>query len=71
MARGWNGAVFAAAAVLLSGCIEVGPDYSPPTLAVADAWLQSSDSVIERGAVDQAWWTVFDDGVLNGLIERA
>lgn len=71
MARGWKGAVFAAAAVLLSGCIEVGPDYSPPTLAVADAWLQSSDSVIERGAVDQAWWTVFDDGVLNRLIERA
>jgi NodT family efflux transporter outer membrane factor (OMF) lipoprotein len=57
--------------LLLSGCIKVGPDYSPPALAVSDDWLQSSEAVIERGAVDQAWWTVFDDDVLNRLVEAA
>lgn len=71
MVTGKNGAVCAALALLLSGCIKVGPDYSPPAVAVADQWLEATDAVVGRGAVDQAWWTVFDDPVLDRLVENA
>ena len=71
MVRGRNGAVCAAVVLLLSGCIKVGPDFSPPAVAVADQWLDTGDSAVGRGAVDQAWWKVFDDPVLDRLIENA
>lgn len=58
-------------ALLLTGCIKVGPDYSPPAVAVMENWLDTGQPVIERGGVDQAWWTVFDDAVLNRLVETA
>lgn len=58
-------------ALLLSGCIKVGPDYSSPAVAVMEDWLEAGESAIERGPVDQAWWTVFDDIVLNRLVETA
>jgi len=51
----------------------VGPDYKKPEIATPDAW---SDAILaetpdEPTAPIQAWWELFNDPVLNGLIEEA
>jgi multidrug efflux system outer membrane protein len=57
---------------LLSGCATVGPDYSPPELETPDAWHQELTNGLSGGEADiQTWWTVFDDPVLDSLIDRA
>jgi len=61
---------------LFQGCFgigpKVGPDYSPPKLEMEDAWHQElTDGLVVGEANLQTWWTVFNDPVLNGLIERA
>ena len=58
---------------MLTGCAAVGPDYVEPELAVPDAWHLRIVDQVEQGpeATLQTWWTVFDDPVLNQLIERA
>ncbi len=66
----------ALALILLQGCFgvgpRVGPDYSPPKLEMQDAWHQAvTDGLVEGEANLQTWWTVFNDPVLNGLIERS
>ncbi|WP_394695621.1 efflux transporter outer membrane subunit [Pseudoxanthomonas japonensis] len=62
--------VLAVAAVLLAGCVTVGPDYAAPQ--TAPATLQ------QAGAVDYvtdhpvaAWWSQFDDPVLDQLVREA
>ena len=59
--------------LVFTGCAAVGPDYVEPELAVPDAWhLQIVDQVNQGPeATLQTWWTVFDDPVLNQLIDRA
>jgi len=66
-----HGAACIAIALLLSGCIKVGPDFTPPQTSVADEWLDTSGSAVDRGEVDQAWWKVFGDPVLDELVETA
>ncbi|MBD9470148.1 efflux transporter outer membrane subunit [Pseudoxanthomonas sp. PXM01] len=62
--------VLSVAAVLLAGCVTVGPDYAAPQ--TAPATLQ------QAGAVDYvgdhpvaAWWSQFDDPVLDQLVREA
>ncbi len=57
----------------LSGCAAVGPDYVEPELAVPDAWHMRIVHQVQQGpdATLQTWWTVFDDPILNALIDRA
>jgi len=59
--------------VLLGACSAVGPDYVEPEIAVPDAWHMRIVQQVEQGpeAPLQTWWTVFDDPVLDQLIERA
>ena len=62
--------------ILLQGCFgigpKVGPDYSPPKLEMQDAWHQAvTDGLVAGEANLQAWWTVLNDPVLDGLIESA
>ena len=64
------------ALILLQGCFgigpKVGPDYVQPELKMQDAWHQAvTDGLVEGKANLQTWWNVFNDPVLNGLIERA
>jgi len=58
--------------LVLQGCAAVGPDYQPPEIQTPDAWTEQV--VAQLGAAPQStlqsWWTVFDDPVLNDLIER-
>jgi NodT family efflux transporter outer membrane factor (OMF) lipoprotein len=70
-------------ALLASGCttspsqwwhngLKVGPQYARPSAAVADQWVDSADARVKsEPAQDCAWWTVFNDATLNGLIESA
>jgi NodT family efflux transporter outer membrane factor (OMF) lipoprotein len=60
-------------AAALSACAAVGPDYIEPELSVPDAWHMRIVQQVQQGpdATLQTWWTVFDDPVLNELIDRA
>ncbi|HEY1603898.1 MAG TPA: TolC family protein [Pirellulales bacterium] len=51
---------------------KVGPNYVRPAAPVAPTWVDSANPrVISEPAADCAWWTVFNDPVLNGLVDAA
>jgi outer membrane protein, multidrug efflux system len=66
-------------AVAALGACTVGPDYVAPKMSVPAAYSEtarstttaSAQSPAVRGAADDAWWTNFNDPVLNRLIEAA
>jgi outer membrane protein TolC len=50
----------------------VGPDYVKPVAPEPEKWLESSSPKIASKEVDFSdWWTVFDDPVVNQLVEAA
>jgi len=56
----------------LSGCAMVGPDYLKPTAQEPKEWLEKEDPKIRTEDIDYAkWWTVFNDPVMNTLVEAA
>lgn len=62
--------------LLLGACTLLGPDYSEPEIAWLDTWQTDlygqTTSADQDIATDLAfWWQVFDDPVLNHLIETA
>lgn len=70
------------AALLLAGCtspgewiangFKVGPNYCPPAVNIGQDWIDAADKRVLKDPVDHAaWWTVFDDPVLNELIAEA
>lgn len=63
---------FLSTTLLLHGCIKVGPDYSPPPAPVTDNWLETDGTklVNEQDSFEE-WWTVFNDPVLNALVDDA
>ena len=49
----------------------VGPNYSEPDLPVPTAWNEAQQNGINtRSAELTRWWTVFNDPLLNSLVER-
>jgi NodT family efflux transporter outer membrane factor (OMF) lipoprotein len=59
-------------AVLLNGCVSVGPDYEAPEMTLPDAWHDAVQDEFKAGTPDlQTWWTVFGDDTLNELITKA
>ena len=49
---------------------KVGPDYCKPAAPVACDWIDAYDERVRQELPDNpAWWTVFNDPILNGLIE--
>jgi NodT family efflux transporter outer membrane factor (OMF) lipoprotein len=64
-----------ALAFLVSGCSflpMVGPDYTKPTAPEAEEWIEKDDPKIKSEPTDlSTWWKVFDDPVLDALIETA
>ncbi len=59
------------ACLCIGGCM-VGPDYQPRAVQVADEWMDIEDPRIIGEPADHAdWWTVFNDPVLNQLIQMA
>ncbi len=74
--------LLAAALLLASGCtgpreyvrngFKVGPNYCPPKVSTEQHWIDANDVRIgEKADVAGHWWTVFNDPVLNHLIECA
>ena len=64
-----------ALALLVSGCSHlpmVGPDYTRPSAPEAEEWIERDDPKIKSEPTDlSTWWKVFDDPVLDTLIETA
>ena len=71
-----------AAALCLGGCtsfsdyvqhgFKVGPEYGPPKAAVAPQWIDAADIRVRSHAADLSrWWCVFNDPLLNDLIQHA
>ena len=61
-----------AGAVLFGGCTMVGPNYLRPEAQEANQWIEKDAPKIKSEAADfSTWWTVFDDPVLDRLIETA
>lgn len=54
----------------LAGCA-VGPDYVKPQAPEMTEWMATEDAGFKRGPLDAAWWELFDDPVLDALIETA
>jgi NodT family efflux transporter outer membrane factor (OMF) lipoprotein len=63
----------AALCFLLSGCFMIGPDYRRPDTATSSDWMDADGDGMVRptSADDSAWWTVFDDPVLDSLVALA
>ena len=61
------------ALLVLHGCKAVGPNYREPEIQTPDAWTQTVIQQLAEAPQPslQSWWTVFDDAVLNDLIERS
>ena len=58
--------------LLVSGCMTVGPDYEQPEVAVPDDWSQEAAEGISRAPNELVeWWRVFNDPVLDQLVETA
>ncbi len=56
----------------LSGCTKVGPNFVRPEPKVSPGWMDSADARIKQEPADyRNWWRVFNDPVLDRLIDRA
>lgn len=60
-----------AMALLLSGCQSIWPDYLRPEVKVPDQYATSVQSVEVKEGVQQDWWTLYQDEVLNHLVVKA
>jgi NodT family efflux transporter outer membrane factor (OMF) lipoprotein len=59
-------------AFLLPGCTIVGPDFARPKATVLPNWLEAGDKRVDKESADyRNWWRVFNDPVLDRLIDRA
>ncbi|RDU96648.1 RND transporter [Trinickia dinghuensis] len=60
--------------VSLAGCA-VGPDYRKPTVQVPASFKEGVDwqraQANPQASLSSSWWTVYDDSVLTGLVERS
>lgn len=68
--------VLASGMLAVTGCTTLGPDYEEPSVA----WLQDWEPAAYAATADQEaqkqvdlrfWWQLFDDPVLNQLIDEA
>ena len=66
------GGVGALALICLAAGCTVGPDYKKPDLPTPSTWKEAQQSGIDATGTDLArWWTVFNDPLLDSLVERA
>lgn len=56
----------------LSSCAPVGPDFVKPEFDEAEQWSKTVSSELATAKPEmEKWWQVFNDPVLNTLVERA
>ncbi len=52
--------------------LKVGPNYCQPGAAIAEEWQDSPDQRVNLSLPDHVdWWSVFEDPVLNRLVDTA
>jgi NodT family efflux transporter outer membrane factor (OMF) lipoprotein len=57
---------------LVNGCTTLGPDFVRPEVPEPAEWSRIDGEVFATAPVDVlAWWKLFDDPVLNALIDSA
>jgi len=60
------------ALLFLSGCAMVGPDFVKPEAPVRTEWMEARSRQIKTEPSDyKQWWAVFNDPILNRLVEKA
>jgi NodT family efflux transporter outer membrane factor (OMF) lipoprotein len=60
------------AVLWLGGCTMVGPDFVKPEAPVQTEWIEARSPEIKIEPADyRNWWAVFNDPVLNNLVETA
>ncbi len=72
--RGLGTLRFALVAIvlLMTGCSMVGPDFVKPTAPLLDDWTGTQAPGLSSGQTDDTdWWHVFNDPVLDNLIQKA
>ncbi|CAB5122304.1 Efflux transport system, outer membrane factor (OMF) lipoprotein [Olavius algarvensis associated proteobacterium Delta 3] len=69
---GWKSVFLLFPVWLLCACTTVGPDFVKPKAAVEKEWSEKDDPSVRTDALDYSeWWKVFDDPILNRLIQIA
>jgi NodT family efflux transporter outer membrane factor (OMF) lipoprotein len=72
MKAAFRSAVSSLLLLALAACAPVGPDFVKPEVELADEWSGVTATMLEASPIEQPqWWRVFDDPVLNDLIEIA
>ncbi len=58
--------------LMMSGCTMVGPDVVKPEAPILTEWMETQAPGLSAGQTDyRNWWNVFDDPVLDNLVEKA
>ncbi|MCA9471076.1 MAG: efflux transporter outer membrane subunit [Nitrospirales bacterium] len=58
-------------ALVPTGCM-VGPDFAKPDIPIENKWIYEENPTIKTETADyHEWWAVFNDPILNTLIEKA
>ncbi|WP_417221691.1 TolC family protein [Achromobacter spanius] len=66
-----------AVAIALAGCTTVGPDYQTPAGSAVQrpsaqgAFIEAQPGVYQQEPVAGHWWRLYNDPVLDGLIDKA
>ncbi|MGE0639259.1 MAG: efflux transporter outer membrane subunit [Thermoanaerobaculia bacterium] len=58
-------------ALLLTGCLTLGPDYERPELPVPDTYSAPPASSAAEASIAPDWWTEFGDPALDALVAEA
>ncbi len=59
-------------AALMPGCMMVGPDYKRPEAALPSQYKEAASLQIKSEAeISSNWWQLYQDPVLNELVEKA
>jgi NodT family efflux transporter outer membrane factor (OMF) lipoprotein len=67
----------AASLSALAACTTVGPNYKVPEAAKVNApsaqgvFIESATPAVSQAPVPEGWWKLYDDPVLNGLVQEA
>lgn len=71
-----KGAVASCSMALIVGCQTLGPDYLTPDVPIRSKWSEVSSEISSKKEISEKidydkWWLVFNDEVLNSLVETA
>lgn len=58
--------------MLLAGCQLMGPDYFRPKQVLPEQYQEAQSAAnVQPESISSQWWTLYNDAVLNDLIEKA